>query len=218
MKIIDLTGQRFGSLIVVKQNGSKGGHKLWLCKCDCGKEKTVSGSKLREGEVKSCGCQHYLACVTHGQTETRLYHIWCTMKARCNRPSSKKYYRYGGRGIKLCQEWNDFRPFMEWALSNGYSDNLSIDRIDNDAGYNPQNCRWATTKEQANNRSTNRTIIIDGERHNMGEWGEIYGIKPSLIHKRLSYGWSEKDAVTIPKGKYPGGKGRGHKVTISNGR
>lgn len=153
MKRLELTGQRFSYLTVVEPRGTKNGHTMWLCRCDCGNEKVISAKHLMSGNIKSCGCMHFKACLTHGKTETRLYHIWCTMKNRCKNPSSPKWYRYGGRGIKVCEEWQRFEPFYKWAIEHGYSDELSIDRINNDGNYEPNNCRWATAKEQANNKS-----------------------------------------------------------------
>ncbi len=161
-KLVDLTGQRFGRLTVLQRAGTdKRGHTLWLCRCACGNETVVLAPSLRRGATQSCGClfsemrRNKMAAqnTTHGGKGTRLYRIWHGMKQRCYNPKSDHYSLYGGRGISVCAEWlHDFATFQNWAISHGYSDDLTIDRIDNDKGYRPDNCRWATVKEQNNNK------------------------------------------------------------------
>ena len=197
MGLIDIRGQKFGKLEVIERAGSDKHKKAtWLCRCDCGRETIVNGSDLRSGNTKSCGCTKAdIAIVqaennkTHGMRNSRLYTIWRGMKSRCYNQNHRYYKHYGGRGITVCDEWrNDFKPFMEWALSNGYQDNLTIDRIETNGNYEPSNCRWATETEQKNNMRNNRTIEFNGETHNVAEWASITGLSYNVIWKRLKAG------------------------------
>lgn len=154
---IDLTGQKFGRLTVTARSGkTKAGKLLWSCVCDCGATTVVAGGDLRSGKQKSCGCLYTeTRCATHrkhGGHGSRLHGIWEGMRSRCNNPNREGYKNYGGRGIRICPEWDDFAAFQAWALANGYQENLTIDRIDNDKGYSPDNCRWVSKAEQNRNR------------------------------------------------------------------
>ena len=154
-KYIDLTGQKFGRLLVLSYAGfDKSYATKWLCQCECGNKKVIRGSDLKSGRQISCGCRRKEGThTTHGKTNERIHRIWANMKSRCTNANVEAYKNYGGRGITVCSEWlNSFETFCEWAMANGYEEHLTIDRIDNDKGYFPENCRWVSMKEQQNNK------------------------------------------------------------------
>ena len=176
----------------------------WLCKCDCGSSpRGVLSNALLSGKSTSCGCSHSEICAnfckehfsTHHKSKTRLYRIWAGMKKRCQNKKSSNYRHYGGRGICVCSEWNNFESFESWALSNGYQDNLSIDRIDVNGDYTPTNCRWVTRGVQANNRRSNKFYEISGESHTLSEWANLYNLNYKHIHKLLTSGKTTLDEI-----------------------
>lgn len=204
-KFVDLSGTRFERLQVIDRACNQGKSVMWRCRCDCGNEITARADHLRAGVIKSCGCyKKALASQlgkerkTHGETKTRLHRIWLNMKNRCNNTKGKKYEIYGGRGIKVCDEWQRFEGFRDWAMTHGYHEHLTIDRIDVNGDYCPDNCRWATQKEQQNNRRNNHFITIDGTTQTMAQWAKEKGIDSSVIKARIKLGWSEERAVIEP--------------------
>lgn len=188
--INDLTGRRFGRLIVLGIDDRGTRKTYYNCFCDCGNTKSIRADSLICGAIRSCGCLKKeqdninLARDTHRQSKTRLYKIWQGMKKRCENPNNKRYIDYGGRDIKVCEEWHDFTVFYEWAINNGYSENLTIDRINNEDDYKPSNCRWATKKEQANNRRTNVNITIGNTTKTLREWCDIFQVNYQKVEAR----------------------------------
>ena len=184
-KKIDMIGKRFGRLVVVNEVESHTKPSgqviaMYNCLCDCGNYKIISGTHLRSGHDQSCGC---LKKEQEKHGNTRLAHIWMNMIARCYDEKASSYKNYGAKGITVCESWrNNFNVFKSWALKNGYTDNLTIDRIDNSKGYEAINCRWATKKEQANNTKNNLFITINGVKHTASEWADITGINVKRIY------------------------------------
>ena len=161
---IDLTGQKFGKLTVIKRDFSRKKRAYWICQCECGNTTTVASCDLRSGHTQSCGCKCFESHnAKHKMKHTRIYNIWCWMRKRCNNQKEKCYKYYGGEGKTVCHEWDEFLPFYQWAIENGYNDKLSIDRIDINKGYSPDNCRWATPTEQNRNRR-NTVMIKNGDK------------------------------------------------------
>jgi hypothetical protein len=199
MKRCDITGNRYGKLTVLKYVETIDKKAYWECICDCGETTIVQGARLKTGETKSCGCWKHEARAKHHLCEHRIYSIWKGMKRRCKDVNLGDYAYYGGKGIKVCDEWiNNVQAFYNWAIANGYSDELTIDRIDNSKGYEPSNCRWATTKQQAFNTTRNRYVTYRGETKTITEWAMELGFTYGLIRKRLSNGWSVEKALETP--------------------
>lgn len=217
-ELVDMTGWKMwehgvtdSKLIVVKRAQDRlypNGRRIvrWECKCLCGSGKQIiaTARDLRCGHSKSCGCVRtenvIKKCSTHRETDSRLYHIWRGIKSRCLNKNNKKYENYGGRGILICDEWlNSYESFRDWAMSHGYSDELSIDRIDVNGNYEPNNCRWVDAFIQANNRTDNFIIEYNHEKHTVHEWALITNISAENIYNRIKYlNWSTSDALTIP--------------------
>lgn len=200
-------------LIVIKQTDdyvSPNGQcqAQYLCKCNCGSDKDIitRAMWIKNGHTKSCGCMNGKS-FKHNLSNTKLYRVWNEMKQRCLNPNCPTYKDYGGRGISVCDEWkNDFMSFRIWAISLGYKDDVkrgtyTVERIDNDGNYCPENCTLTSMKEQSENRRSNHFITINGETKTIEQWSNYLGIKSKMIRSRISDGWSEYDAVMIPKGE-----------------
>lgn len=205
----DLTGQRFGRLVAIKRVedyiSPSGNHcSQWLCQCDCGNTTIVVTGSLTREITSSCGCMAIentkQISTIHGMTKKRIYSLYYSMRSRCYKPNSVSYKKYGAKGITVCDEWmgeNGFINFYKWAMANGYADNLTIDRIDGTKGYSPDNCRWATYKEQANNTKATVFLTYNGETKSASEWAEITGVRQATITQRKRRGWSDEECIGI---------------------
>lgn len=216
-QFIDLTGQKFNLLTVMYRGpdyvSPSGIHQIrWYCQCDCGNPELilVSGNALKSqtSPIKSCGCllghNAKTAHKIHGGTYERLYGVWCSMKGRCYCPSNDRYKNYGGRGITVCDEWkNSYENFKKWAMSNGYQPDAprgkcTIERVDVDGNYCPENCVWKTMKEQGNNKTDNHFVEYQGETHTVSEWAQRLGMAYNTLLNRINHGWSVDRAFTEP--------------------
>ncbi len=200
---VNLTGLRFGRLTVLSfcKKGNNY-HTFWNCKCDCGNNVVVDGRHLRSGGTKSCGCYRNERIKktnsTHGLRQNRIYSIWRNMLNRCKLKTNKAYTDYGARGIKVCEDWLKFEGFYNWAINNGYNEKLTIERINNNGNYEPNNCKWATMEEQGNNKRNNKIIDINGIKKTFAKWCKEYNIKEYVVRNRLKYGWATIEAFSIP--------------------
>lgn len=208
----DLIGKKFGRLEVFSFDGIKHRYAYWKCKCECGNITSVRGSHLADGSTTSCGCyQKELSSkkikeltTKHDLSNSRLYKVYKSIKSRCYYKNQPAYTNYGGRGIKMCDEWkNDFMAFHDWAYSNGYDENAelmkcTIDRIDNDGNYEPSNCRWVSMKEQSLNKRTNHRVEYNGKSYTIKEISQIKNCSYGAIMWRLNNGWSVKDTFEVP--------------------
>lgn len=198
--IIDLSGQRFGKLTVISFNKKENGHYYWNCVCDCGKECIKDGGKLRRNETKSCGCLRVEKNSKHHDYKTRLYRIYNGMKYSCNLKTDTGYKWYGSRGIKVCEEWmKDYQSFKNWALKNGYNDALSIERIDNDGDYEPNNCKWIPLREQPKHTRKTKQIEFNEKIYTMSGLAKEFNINRHTLYSRLKNGWSIEKALTPPR-------------------
>lgn len=193
----NLLGQRFGSLVVIEEFGRSVNHKvLWRCRCDCGNEKVTLSACLLNGKTRSCGCLSFERITKHGEGHSRLYQEWADMKQRCLNPKSSSYHNYGGRGIKVCDEWLDASTFIDWAKVNGYRDDLTIDRIDTNGDYEPSNCRFIPMRDQHENKRSNRIITLYGETNILMNHCRKHNKNYNMIRYRLNAGWTPEKAFS----------------------
>lgn len=209
-KIIDMTGWRMWEhgvpdsrwTVIEKADSLDDRNTFWLCECNCENHtrKIIRHSSLTSGNSKSCGClsseEASKRVSTHRMSGSRLHNIWKSMKERCYNSNHSQYKDYGGRGISICEEWkNDFMSFYNWATNNGYADNLTIDRTNNNGNYCPENCKWSTRKEQGNNQRTNHLLTYNNKTQTISQWADEVGINVRTLRTRISRGWSVQDAL-----------------------
>ncbi len=203
-RVVDMTGLRVGRLTVLRRVGTQNRKATWACVCDCGTERVISGSDLRSGNTISCGCFHFerqkAVPRTHGERDSVEYGIWTGMHQRCSNPNVAAFPRYGGRGIRVAPVWDDFEVFLK-DVGRRPSQEHSIDRVDNNRGYEPGNVRWATRHEQARNTRRARILTVGGVVKSLREWAEERGIGHSTILHRLRTGWTVEDAIMTPARK-----------------
>lgn len=215
-RIKDLTGKKFNKLLVKGYIGKNDKNQaLWLCMCECEKYIVVNTSSLKNGHTKSCGClkseltiqrNKTNVHIKHGKARTRIYRIYQGMKERCYNKNNERYKNYGKRGIIICDEWlnkeNGFINFYNWAMNNGYTDELTIDRINVDSNYEPNNCRWITNKEQQSNKTYHHLLDYNGKIQNIAKWSEQTGLPYDVIWRRIEDGWNVNDILKPIKDKY----------------
>lgn len=205
----DIVGNKYYKLSVCEYLGkNKNSKHIYSCNCDCGKQTVVTRNNLMSGNTKSCGCLYkeinHVTNYIHGGTSRNkrenLYMVWDSIKSRCNNPNHHAYKRYGGRGIKMCDEWeNDYNAFREWSINNGYQDNLTIDRIDNNGNYSPDNCRFVSYKANERNKNNNHKITFNGKTMCLTEWSDETGISYGVLNQRINIRhWPIERALTRP--------------------
>jgi hypothetical protein len=212
-RVKDETGRRYGKLVVQHRDESaEADEAVWYCKCDCGNFRSMRGTHLRKQHEPSCGCDRSekagRRATRHGKADSRVYQTWRSMLKRCYQTRNASYSRYGGRGIEVCERWrHSFENFLADMGEGG--EGMSLERIDSDDHYGPDNCRWATAKEQANNRRDNRRVTFRDQTKTVTAWAEEMGLRPGLVVARIAAGWSVDDALqTPPRKKLPNGCGR----------
>lgn len=209
MDVSEYLGKRYGRLTTLSETKNRLNQTAIICVCDCGNEVIVTPSDLRRGHTTSCGCYHKEmmrdrqyrhgdAGNHHGDSGTRLYHTWLGMKRRCFNKNDWAYQYYGARGIEVCEEWLNYQVFKEWALSNGYNDELTIERKNNDGNYEPSNCVWIPFEEQGKNRRNRHELTFNGKTLSIREWEKELGYRRGTIRNRINYGWDIEKILTTP--------------------
>ncbi len=220
-KTVDLIGERYGRLTVIAKSGQekeKHRRSLWLCECDCGKQKIVTTDHLKSGSTKSCGClkrevataqileysaQNPGARRTHGATGKKIYWAYQHMMERCYSPQSERFISYGARGICVCDEWkNNPKAFVDWSLSNGFEEDLTLDRINVNGDYCPENCRWVSWDVQANNKRSSVYVNVRGEKLTLAQVAQKYGLRKGTVWWRHHHGWEDEDLIKPLRGNY----------------
>lgn len=202
MRFKDLSGQRFGRLVAIKSMGKSSVHgsMTWLCQCDCGGNVVARADQIKSGNTKSCGClseESRHKPKKHGGSSTKLYKVWTSIKGRCLNKNSQGFRFYGERGISICPEWLSFDVFRDWALSNGYKKGLSIERIDNNKGYFPENCKWIKMTDQRDNQRSTRRVTLNGQTKTLKQWSKATGIKHTTLSTRIfERNWPIERALT----------------------
>jgi len=203
LKNLQMIGKHFGYLTVIGHAFTKNQANYWTCKCKCGNEINVRTVDLNNGHTKSCGCykieKFHNLITKHNMSKTRLYACYKSMLARCYLKSYHAYHRYGGRGIKVCEEWNGhFDNFANWAITHGYSDNLTLDRINNDQNYCPENCTWVSKEAQSSKTSRLKHVMYMGKEYTISELSQMSGLKKSTIGFRIRNHWDESLLLSKP--------------------
>lgn len=195
---VDITGHKYGKLLVIGRSGMLNGRVSWLCRCDCGGDVVVTGNNLRTGNTIACGCGRFgnTKAKTHGLTGTPEYRSWQAMFKRCDNPNSEAYHHYGGRGIGICERWKEFTNFLA-DMGHRPSMQHSLDRKDNDGNYEPGNCRWATKEEQARNQRRNHILTMAGRSQCLAAWAKEFSIEPSKLRQRIRRGLSIEQALEL---------------------
>lgn len=217
MRVIDRTGDRYGRLVVIERASAKSRtdtNARWFCRCDCGRGVVAYGQDLGRGRHKSCGCLNAERIIQHGMSHSHVYRVWQAMLQRCENPNNPAYSNYGGRGIAVCERWHRFENFF--ADMGNRPVGYSLDRKENDEGYCKENCRWATTTQQARNKQKSRVIEYQGEKATLAEWAQRKGMGWYTLRSRLDYnGWDIEKALNEPLSRAKLYSYRGRKLTLS---